>query len=109
VYGLDLSKQGLISLYSFKQFPKLQTVNLFYNKLSNLAPEGLFDGLKDLKELRITDNSVADLSEIRGGGLIALYADFNLVESVAGLGKLKVREYPETQIAEIRWKPDQTA
>jgi len=89
VYSLDLSKQGLTALCSFRAFAKLQSLNLAYNRLTTLEP-GLFDGSKDLKELRLTDNSLQSLSELRSLGLLSLYADFNLIPSVEDLSTLKV-------------------
>lgn len=90
VYSLDLSKKGLTFLCSFRAFPKLQSLNLAYNRLTTLDPEGLFEGSKDLKELRLTDNSLESLSQLRSLGLLCLYADFNLISSVEDLSTLKV-------------------
>ena len=104
-YSADLSKKGLVALCSFKHFPKLQTLNLAYNRLAALEPEGVFDTLKDLKELRLTDNSVKSLTEIRNPSLIALYADFNLVESLEDISRLKVSSTQKLKILKVDGNP----
>ena len=105
-YTLDLSKHGLTSLCPFRSYPKLQSLNLSYNKLQSLHPPGLFDGIKDLKELRLTDNSVSSLSEIRGmTGLVSLYAEYNMLNSVEELGSLKVMDRQRLKVVRLDGNP----
>ena len=101
VYTVDLSKRELVLLCSFRQFPKLRSINLSYNKLRYIPEREGIEMLRDLRELEFACNSIESLDSVKNSCLERLVASYNRICNILPILRLKVYFIQNLQVLRL--------